>query len=167
LIPSNSEELGYLNLRDDLVLRGWPDAIPASYDRDWTIARHLADLSLGCLAGRALCHVSRRAFSEALSSSTTFRARADYQLPLVAALGPLLSISAPLLPRPAALVEYEAWIRIMVRIDDALEALARDGQLLSGGRGRTTRNSGSKYVRMLSVSDADRAFLSATTLKCE
>lgn len=54
----------------------------------------------------------------------------------------------------------------MVRIDDALEALARDGQLLSS-RGRTTRNSASKYVRLLSVSEEHRAFLSATTLKCE
>jgi hypothetical protein len=165
LAPSSSEELGYLTLRDVTVLGDWPHAISSSYDQDRKIARHLAELSLGRLEDRSLCHVSR-AFSEALDSFTTFRARADYQLPLVAVLGPLLSISAPLLPRPAALVDYEAWIRIMIRIDDALEALARDGQLLSS-RGRTTRNSASTYVRLISVSEEHRDFLAATTLKCE
>jgi hypothetical protein len=130
------------------------------------MAQDLVDLSLRALGDHAVSHVSAL-LNEAPDSSATFRARADYQHQMVAILGRLLSISSPLLPQPSVFVDYEAWIRIMVKTDDALEAAWAEGigQVASlSGRGRVTRNSAQRYTRLLTIPEDHRAILAATAL---
>jgi hypothetical protein len=162
-VVSTSDEMGITILRDDIVSWDRPHAMLSFYDHDKAMARHLADLSLQHLESQTDCHVSQ-VFDEGFDWSATFRARADYQLRLLDVLGRLLSISSPLLPRPSAFIDYEAWIRIMAKTDDAMEAAVASGAGFVSGRGRTTRNSAQKHVRWLSISEEHRAVLAATAL---
>jgi hypothetical protein len=157
-----SDEVGVPTVYEEISNSCWQQALSRFYTADHTMLQDIFDLSFHAHGSYAGSHVSEGA-KEALDTSATFRARADYQHQLVAVLGCLLSISSPLLPRPSVFVDYDAWLRIMVQMDDTLEA--EDVQSSGPVRGRTTRNSQKKYVRWIEMSDGHRATLYTTALR--
>lgn len=146
---------------------GFQSVLPAYYEHDHALVDELARLSVLTFEKPRMPEASRHA-TEALDAAAAFSTRSAFQRQVVAALGELLSISAPLMPRAEVFLDYEAWIRYMVSIDDMLEIkTAEVGTGVLTRHGRQTRNSQQRYVRYLSLGNDLRKALAGTSLRMD
>jgi hypothetical protein len=150
-------------LYPDDAVSGLAHVLGSFYSHDSSIAEEVKSRATATLREENVPD----GFKEALVHSV-FRARADYQRQLVDVLGDMLAIWAPLLPRPAVFLDYEAWIRHMVNVDADLEA--RWATSVASGRGalfattaRSTRST-PRYARWIDLADDLRRILAETAL---
>jgi hypothetical protein len=158
--------MGYPVLPLDSTRSGFQHVLPAFYAHDKDVVQEIAQ-SLA----RKQQAVLPPAFDRAQDAAAAYAARSAFLRKMVAVLGRLIAVSAPLLPRAATVLEYEAWVRHMVRADDvieaswAAEASAAAVVRLPGRSGRTTRNSQQRYERWISLPPELRQVLAATALQ--
>jgi len=112
--PTPDDEVGYLHLqKPDVELSSGP----AFYQKDEEMAvetlflarQHLKEMDVSGFGG-----------GWGLEGKRLFEARASYQQGIVQFLDEMISLSTPLLPRPAAVMDYLAYIQKMVEVDDTL-----------------------------------------------
>lgn len=144
---------------------GFQHVLPAFYFHDEAITQEVAHESLR-LAEKQPVPPALYSAQEAFDPAAAYAARSAFLRKMVVVLGRIIGISAPLLPRPETLLDYEAWIRHMVRIDDVIEASWAEASALRlpGRGGRVTRNS-QKYERWISLAPDMRALLAVTALQ--
>lgn len=161
---SLDDEIGYAMLFKDDTISGFRHALPAFYTYDTTLFEDVARLSGRAVEKLPMPQASGHAM-EALDAAAAFISRTSFQRQVVAALGELLDISAPLMPRPSVFLDYEPWIRYMVAVDDAQEATWAETRVSGPGRsGRLTRNS-QRYQRWVVLADDLRGALAESSLK--
>lgn len=164
---SADNENGHTQLLKESTTAGFQSVLPAYYGRDDALVQELARLSLRTLQKASIPKSSGHA-TEAFDAAAAFNARSTFQREVVGALGELLSISAPLMPRSEVFLDYEAWIRYMVATDDMLEARAAEvGTGVLTRHGRQTRNSHQRYVRYVSLGEDLRRALARTSLRMD
>jgi hypothetical protein len=169
--PCADDEVGHPLLFKDAAVSRFEHVYSGFYARDGAISEEVMRRANSTLWGeRTPNNALQMQLVNDTAHAPAFRARADYQRRLVDVLGELMAISAPLLPRPAAFVDYAAWIRHMVDVDDQLEqawmtasASGRQGLVLPTST-RSTR-SGPRYARWIMLDERLRRVLKETALR--
>ncbi|KAF8591408.1 P-loop containing nucleoside triphosphate hydrolase protein [Ramaria rubella] len=159
--PSRDDEIGY-TLLDKPEFIGDHSSGLAFYNRDsdlaqeaLAISRHVLEATgAGPRARGNLCY-HERGTTRLLESRSLARARVANQTRAVSFLDDVISPSSPLLPRPAAVLDYTPYVQQMILADDVLEAeaTAEAARATKERPGRTTRNRWhlGQYPRYLTV----------------
>ncbi|KIJ56690.1 hypothetical protein M422DRAFT_238305 [Sphaerobolus stellatus SS14] len=156
--PSSDDEVSYTLLeKPPSHTNGLP-----FYNWDAEIAHAAISLSRHVLEASGAGKRSREEFGERggtrhFNSRSLMEARVANQLRAVSFLDDTISLFGPLLPRPAAVLDYTPYVRQMVLADDAMaREFEAQPQETVGRRGRRSRWRAGEYVRYLDVSSEGR-----------
>ncbi|KAF8529038.1 hypothetical protein BU17DRAFT_80191 [Hysterangium stoloniferum] len=159
--PSADDEVGHLLLckfRATERSRGL-----AFYNRETDMAyealygsHHVFETAVG---PHVKANLSERGTTRLLDSRLLRRRRMANQVRIVSFLDDVISRFSPLLPRPAAVLDYTPYVRQMIIADDVMEAAARakleasQSAIDVQGRRRRRRRAAEEYIRHLAVSE--------------
>lgn len=159
------------------ALAGPKEHTLAYHWRDVDMAEEAMRVSRGRLASLATTPTTPyiRSTNGGFDSRALFRSRVAYQRQILEIVrhSALIPPSGPLLPQPAAFLEYIPWIWLMVRSDDEQERASTDAVVSRAADGtgqpkRMTRNSlRREYVRQISLSEQQLVMVRATGLGWE
>ncbi|TFK43527.1 hypothetical protein BDQ12DRAFT_675122 [Crucibulum laeve] len=156
-IPSNDDEIGHHILFDSTRTDSSQFGL---HDYDTEIASVAISLSRGSLeAGMARGATS---IHNSLEASLAFRDCKKFRNEAGEILAKVCPRAVTSTFRTSLYTDYLPWIRHMVAADDMQESI----HIQNPGRGgRTTRNSGCGYIRMISLTEEGRAALTASALE--
>jgi hypothetical protein len=164
--PSGDDEVGFRIIHEEPNSFGWPHRLPMFYTTDEVLAEEVLDRSFRTRGIRAVASAHA---DSTLDPFFTFPTCAAYLGQVSPIFHRLIGISSMWMGRPSTFLDYDAWIRYMVRVDDALEAytFASGSQPAPhGSRLRTTRNSrATQYSRWILLPEHLRYDLAITSFQ--